>query len=864
MRSLIGTLVVCILICSPAMGQELRQLTDFGNSYPGLAGIDDAGNAIFVGTSSNQLGSNPEFALQIMRFDPVSGTATALTDTKGGVTDAVSVSDDGQWLAFVSAADLIGTNPDRSAELYLRRADGSETRQLTSESALDGGSVLFSALAGGGSRVAFVANTDPLGTNPDNRQQVFVVGTDGTGLRQLTSATSGSFATVSISDDGTRVVFEHSGDPLGTNPEGNSEIFAALADGSELRQLTSAIEGSSNVPIIAGGGSKVVFNSDADLTGGNADRQVEVFIVDWEGSGLDQLTSTTALLEFGDPSALAPTITDDGTTVVFFSNHYRFPFTNIDSNFEIWRIGSDGSGLSTLTSSALVAGSVLPIISGDGSRIAFYTFASFGGGSNPDGGIELYAMEGGGGNKVQLSQTAYAFNASPALSPDGTRAVFARDPDPLFGGGQIFTVDAAGGEATQVSDFSAGDPVSLTLADDNSTIVYAREGEIWTMQVDGSGETQLTTGGGNSGRPALAADGSLVAFDSSDDLAGTNADGSREIFVVGIDGTGILQLTSAADGSSRSPRISEDGAWVVFESNQDLDGSNPDGSYEVFRVSSSGGVPVALSADASASSRQPDVDASGSLVAWHSSANPLGTNPELNTEIFVHDVTQSSLSQLTSTTEGASFSVRLSGDGSSAWFASNAPFFEADVDRPVDLFRAEIGSGMLERVSGLRVAGAGAALETFGLTAILGEGLSVARDGERAVFSRLGDYTRGNPDLLPELWLVDREAPASIVVGKEAPTLVSWPVVPSALRYDVIRGAVDELAPGGDLGATVCVENDSADNDTLGSEDPEQPAPGSAFFYLYRGSAGLLAGSGSYGQSSAGEERLPSFGDCLE
>ena len=388
-------------------------------------------------------------------------------------------------------------------------------------------------------------------------------------------------------------------------------------------------------------------------------------------------------------------------------------------------------------------------------------------------------------------------------------------------------MESSGGGATQVSDFGAGDPVSLSLANDNSTIVYAREGEIWTMQVDGSGETQLTSGAGGSARPALAAGGSLVAFDSTDDLAGTNPDGTREIFVVGLDGTGLLQLTSAAAGESRAPRISEDGAWAVFESTADLDGTNPDGSYEVFRVSSSGGVPVALSADAALSSRLPDLDASGSLVAWHSSANPLGTNPELNTEIFAYDVTQSSLSQLTNTTEGASFSVRLSGDGSSAWFASNAPFFEADVDRPVDVFRAGIGSGALERVSGLRVAGAGAALEAFGLTAILGEGLSVARDGQRAVFARLGDYTRDNPDLLPELWLVDREASASIAGRSKR-----------------------------------CVENDSADNDTLGSEDAEQPAVGQAFFYLFRGSAGLLAGPGSYGTSSAGEERLPSFGGC--
>jgi len=44
--------------------------------------------------------------------------------------------------------------------------------------------------------------------------------------------------------------------------------------------------------------------------------------------------------------------------------------------------------------------------------------------------------------------------------------------------------------------------------------------------------------------------------------------------------------------------------------------------------------------------------------------------------------------------------------------------------------------------------------------------------------------------------------------------------------------------------------------------DPDTPAPGHAFFYVYRGSAGVGKGAGDYGAGSSGLARVPSSGDC--
>ena len=86
---------------------------------------------------------------------------------------------------------------------------------------------------------------------------------------------------------------------------------------------------------------------------------------------------------------------------------------------------------------------------------------------------------------------------------------------------------------------------------------------------------------------------------------------------------------------------------------------------------------------------------------------------------------------------------------------------------------------------------------------------------------------------------------------------------PLAGSYDFIRGsrsALLEDATGVDLGTVVCLEDDSADPDTLGNEDLGSPLPGEAYFYLGRFSA--APGPGSYGGSSMNRDRASSSGDC--
>ena len=139
-------------------------------------------------------------------------------------------------------------------------------------------------------------------------------------------------------------------------------------------------------------------------------------------------------------------------------------------------------------------------------------------------------------------------------------------------------------------------------------------------------------------------------------------------------------------------------------------------------------------------------------------------------------------------------------------------------------------------------------------------------DAGDAFFAIPGNYTRANLDVDSELFAIEMgKAPRITVSPGSLPTTISWDVESGPVRYDVVRGDVASLrtvGPNVDLGSVLCLEDDSADSDTAGFADSGIPAPGRAFFYLYRGSPGIGQGAGSYGAGSTGLERTASAGDC--
>jgi Tol biopolymer transport system component len=85
-------------------------------------------------------------------------------------------------------------------------------------------------------------------------------------------------------------------------------------------------------------------------------------------------------------------------------------------------------------------------------------------------------------------------------------------------------------------------------------IAFSRDGELWTMNGDGSGQASLGLGSGFEAHdPAWSPDGKKIAFTSGYE--------NPTIYVVNADGTNTVQLTG---GYSRQPAWSPDGKKIAY------------------------------------------------------------------------------------------------------------------------------------------------------------------------------------------------------------------------------------------------------------------------------------------------------------
>jgi hypothetical protein len=79
----------------------------------------------------------------------------------------------------------------------------------------------------------------------------------------------------------------------------------------------------------------------------------------------------------------------------------------------------------------------------------------------------------------------------------------------------------------------------------------------------------------------MSDDGYVIGVAGSGDLTGGNPEHNEEVFMVKSDGTGVVQITDATEGSSVGPMLTADGAVILFRSNADLVGENPDRNWEL-------------------------------------------------------------------------------------------------------------------------------------------------------------------------------------------------------------------------------------------------------------------------------------------
>ena len=179
---------------------------------------------------------------------------------------------------------------------------------------------------------------------------------------------------------------------------------------------------------------------------------------------------------------------------------------------------------------------------------------------------------------VALCLTIALCSAEPALA----QGKIAFGSDRSGGEYDIYIMNPDGSGVTQLTTDPARDNQPSFSPDGSKILFYSnRDGttsEIYVMNSDGTAQTRLTNSPGNDFHPSFSPDATRIAFHS-------NRDGDFEIFVMNADGSEPTQLTqnSAFD---TGPSYSPDGSRIVFTSNRDPGGLT--GNYEIYIMNADG------------------------------------------------------------------------------------------------------------------------------------------------------------------------------------------------------------------------------------------------------------------------------------
>ncbi len=153
----------------------------------------------------------------------------------------------------------------------------------------------------------------------------------------------------------------------------------------------------------------------------------------------------------------------------------------------------------------------------------------------------------------------------PAWSPDDSRIAWTHETAWGAGNREIFTMNADGSGPTQLTTTPGIEENTPAWSPDGRRIVFSsnRDGdpELYVMNADGSGPVRLTVSAGGDDRPAWSPDGSRIVWESQRD------GGDLDLFMMNTDGTNVVQLTANAT-NDMEPRFSPDGRWLIYTSDE--------------------------------------------------------------------------------------------------------------------------------------------------------------------------------------------------------------------------------------------------------------------------------------------------------
>jgi Tol biopolymer transport system component len=277
-------------------------------------------------------------------------------------------------------------------------------------------------------------------------------------------------------------------------------------------------------------------------------------------------------------AAYDPQWSPDGTRIAFRGYPRGGPTPGGGANYDIYTMDADGSGIRNVTTSpediATQPSQGSPAWSPDGSKIAY------------EGDHGVFVMNANGSDQTKIAGGGY-----PSWSPDGSRLVT------VIGAGKgdnLYAVAPDGAGLTQLTTGPASEQVPA-WSPDGTRIAFVRSEDhassVWIVNADGTGEVEVASfPNGYPYRPIWSPDGRTLIFDVQvSESAGTNGhpDFNYDIYSVGADGTGLVDLTPTGDRAENAPVWAPDGTKIAFEATDTLNSENS-GTFDIYLMNPDG------------------------------------------------------------------------------------------------------------------------------------------------------------------------------------------------------------------------------------------------------------------------------------
>lgn len=250
-------------------------------------------------------------------------------------------------------------------------------------------------------------------------------------------------------------------------------------------------------------GEKGIAHTKICFVGGRGQNR-DVYIVDYDGYGLRQLTRENSLV-------LLPKWSPDSKKIIYTSYY--------DKNPDLYSINTDGTGRKML--SGFQGLNSMARFSFDGKYIAIIL--------SKDGNPDLYLLNGSG-DLTQRITNSKSIESSPSWSPSNRDLVFVSD---RAGSPQLYIIDIDGVNLRRVTyNNNYNDSPDWSPTGERIAYVVRQKGEfnIFTTDINGNFQQQLTSGTGRNENPAFSPDGRFIVFV-------TDRNNKSELYVMNNDGS---------------------------------------------------------------------------------------------------------------------------------------------------------------------------------------------------------------------------------------------------------------------------------------------------------------------------------------